>query len=692
MRYLYRMAALLCIPVLFFMTGCSYRTSSSQPLTYTETIAEGRAAVKEIMAAAGATAISVALTDGDRMIWNEAFGNADMSSGRSAVASTMFSDCSVSKMFAAVAVMKLVDQGKVSLDAPLGTYLPDFRMDSPSYTDITVRMLLNHSAGLPGGDMRNAGTPEPYTGFAAQVMADLKQQRLKHTPGYMSVYSNDGFTMIENLVKAVSGKSYPQFVQDEILSPLGMTNSRYAVQKLDPVSYAKPHTGQIPNEPYSLNMYATGGLYTTAEDMARLGAMLINGGVYNNRRVLTARSIAAMAQDQTLGSFNPLPSNFMRFGLGWDSVAAGGFDAVGIKAWQKGGDMSGEYGTMFVVLPEERLAVMVMGASNGAGSEQMLKIAERTLLKALVERGRLTAMPTPLDGSVQLPLHNPPDQDTGDVNGYYADHGTVYQATLSGNALSITKRGKDGSWSAMAGGLLLRNDGWYAASGDAVKAFRSLAQEGRRYLAVRFRDGLGHYSSTAVLAQKLAENRAQISDAWKARSTEQWLPVNDAMAAIGHGGNLSLSTTNLPPGYLSVNGTVLSDMPTPVDDRLDGMILLIPQTNGRDLNDLVVSLVAQEKWLLFGSTLYRPESGISTLDAGQSSVTIGNDGYMEWRRLPATGSLTINGATAWQIFDGTFQPLLHGTGNGGGKLSGSKGNYLMLYGAPGLAISMTLTI
>jgi hypothetical protein len=297
----------------------------------------------------------------------------------------------------------------------------------------------------------------------------------------------------------------------------------------------------------------------------------------------------------------------------------------------------------------------VIGASNGFGSSKALKIAERVLLRALVERGRLAAMPKQLDGSTQLPLENPTDQEKSYVSGYYAANGAVYQAIFSSDILSIMTRGKDGSWSALLTGLKLRNDGWYAADGDTVTAIRSIARAGRQYLAIRYADGIGHYSSTLVLAQKLAVNRPQLPDIWKAHAAEQWMPVNDAMASLDGPVNLTLSTTNLPPGYLAANGTVLSDMPTPANNRLDGMILLIPQAQGRDLNDLAVAQVQQKDWLLFGSTFYRPASGVADLDAGQSSVTIGNDGFIEWRRLSATGSLTTNGTTVWRIFDSALQ-------------------------------------
>ncbi len=294
----------LFLAIILF-AGCG---GSSDPEPYSAAIAEARTAAREAMAESEASALTLALVDGERVIWTESLEHAK-GTGIVTGPEVMFGIGSVSKMFATIAVMKLVERGKVSLDEPLVTYLPDFSMLSPQYRDITVRMLLNHSAGFPGGDLRNGLTAAPFTGFAAQVMESMKFQRLKHAPGYLSVYSNDGFTMVENLVKAVTGISYPDFVQQEILTPLGMTNSRYPTELLPDGSYARPYTGETVQPYTSLNIYATGALYATATDMGKLAMMLINGGLHGSQRILSAASIAAMAQDQTLSSFNPLPSD-----------------------------------------------------------------------------------------------------------------------------------------------------------------------------------------------------------------------------------------------------------------------------------------------------------------------------------------------------------------------------------------------
>ncbi len=90
---------------------------------------------------------------------------------------------SSTKLVSALAIMKLVEEGRLSLDAPVTRYIPDFTMASPAYRRITVRMLLDHTAGIPGTNMVNSVTLTPWPGYADATLAFLKAQRLKAKPG-----------------------------------------------------------------------------------------------------------------------------------------------------------------------------------------------------------------------------------------------------------------------------------------------------------------------------------------------------------------------------------------------------------------------------------------------------------------------------------------------------------------------------
>jgi CubicO group peptidase (beta-lactamase class C family) len=659
------------LPLLLFglCPGCG---SDSAFPNYTATIAEAKAAAAEAKAECDASAITLVLVDGKGVIWTESRGDADRAAGKVADPETMFGIGSVSKMLATIAVMQLVEKGDVLLEEPLTTYLKQFSMASPEYRNIKVRMLLNHSAGFPGGDTRNAFSEAPVTGYAAQVMDGLKYQRLKHAPGYLNVYSNDGFTMVENLVKEVSGVSYPAYVRRYILAPLEMTHSRYMDDYLPDGSYAKTYTGETVHPYTSLNLYATGGLYSSAADMAKLMMMFINKGAQGGKQILSPGSIVAMSQDQTVGTFNPSPSDLIRYGLGWDTVTQPGLKAVGISGWQKGGSINGLYGAMFrsvmIIAPEANLGVAVMIASNKISSDAIQKAGERVLLRALVDRGALREVPASLTRN-PLPVVSPSAEEKNAFSGSYAASGALYWLSFAADGfLTVDSYGENG-WIPLYQRFKKRSDGWYAADGDSITALRLLTASGRGYIEIRKLAGAGHYTTTNLMAQQLAA-RGDVSSVWQARQGIRWLPVNeDSLASfldLPISPGLMLTAVDGLTGYLFKDLKVLRDMDPQMDVRLDGMFLQIPQIMGRDLVDAAIERRAESDWLRVGSTLYRPQTGI-----------------------PVSGSISINNATAWRLYDGNFNQKASGAGSGSAVLPGPGGAaYLLLFGSPGVTINL----
>ena len=687
-----RHAELFSLLTFFFLfTGCS--SDSGNDFTYSATIAEGRAAVSEVIEETGAVSISVALVDGDGVIWSEAFGSADRDAGMDATADTLYGACSISKIIATVAVMILVDQGEVALDEPVTTYVPDFSMPlDERYQDITARMLLNHSSGLPGYDPGSV-TSDPFPEYAAQMLDGLTYQRLLYEPGTISAYNNDGFTMVENLVKAVTGEDYPDFVRQRVLEPLGMSSSQFQDVPLDAGSYARAYNGESLWPLYSFNVYASGGLYSTPEELSRVAMMLINEGVYGGGRILSASSVAAMAQDQRLGSFNPVPCDESRYGLGWDTVAQPGLAAVGVTAWQKTGDISGIYGSNMVVVPEENLGVVIFGASGAVattfGSSHAVRIANRILLRALVERGRISEMPDPLS-STPLPLQAVTQEEKDTYPGIYASSMGICRLSYEADdALTLEVFSPD--WTPTYVNLRLRSDGWYAADSDPTTALRLLTRAGRSYIALRQRGASDHYSYTALSGQ-LLDDKPPLSAAWDARLAETWLPVNKDLSVHfpvkNEAPGLRLSTITGLTGYLQGN-KILGDMTPASDDRLDGKFLIVPD-NVRGLEDAAIETWDGQEWLRLGSYLYRPLSGVPLLAAGPTTVTIGGDGFAEWLGLPSSGALSIIGSAFWFLYDAEVTEIDSGTGSVDLSLLGAGAKYLLLCGETGTEITLGL--
>ncbi|KOY16635.1 beta-lactamase, partial [Paenibacillus xylanivorans] len=160
----------------------------------------------------------------------------------------------------------------MDLDVPVVNYIPDFKMKDNRYKQITSRMLLNHSSGLLGSSGSNATLYGDNDTYSHDTFLDqLAIQTLKADPGEYSVYCNDGFTLAEILVERVSGMGFTAFIHKYITEPLDMKHTKTPQDVVDPVEmagiYSPLYEGQLPQENY--NIIATGGIYSTAEDLVK---------------------------------------------------------------------------------------------------------------------------------------------------------------------------------------------------------------------------------------------------------------------------------------------------------------------------------------------------------------------------------------------------------------------------------------
>jgi len=661
-------------------SGCSYSSPSS--LGYTAVIKEGRTAVKEIMETTGASSVSLAFIDGKKVVWTETFGLADKESQTAPAVDTMYCIGSTSKMVATVAVMKLVDQGLLSLDGPLKNYIASFSMASPEYAQITVRMLLNHSAGFPGTDYRNSETsaPLPFS-LSAQILGTLRTQRLKHAPGYMNVYSNDGFTIIEQLVTAVTGKSYAQFVQEEIFTPLGMTHSRYPLGYFPDGSFAKRYEAGTLVPQLFLNSFGSGGLYSTPTDLAKIAMMILGGGKLGDVRILSEASVSAMGVDQTIGRFNPVKAKSYSYGLGWDTVIQPGLGAVGVTGWQKGGDVT-LYGSVLTVAPAEGLAVVVMGTSGSFASGSATVIAERILLRALAEKGRIE-MPSPLNLSPR-PLQAPSSGQLASVSGYYANYNTLLRVQKqSDNSLNIDTFSAVKGWTPLKTGLRLRDDNRFSSDESPSMSYSFKTADDRHYLIIRYVTGYGHYQDEIVNGQQIAA-AGPLPASWSNRLGKVWL-VTNAVPDSDAWESPSIRLNAFEDLLLLNRGEVQAVNPS-FSNSTAGMMVLIPQIYGRDLDDVVMENHSDGEWIRLGSFLYRPQGTIPVLSAGGNFVSIGSQGLAEWRTIDATGvtkRISIHPDARWGMYNSKFERIENKT-----VLSGDR-YYLVFHDAADVNVDST---
>ena len=218
--------------------------SLTVPALAAEDTAETADPVEAALAAAetygATTSIQYALWKDGEIVSTGGSGVYSKTENRALTDDILYGVGSVSKIYTTVAVLQLAEKHRLSLDAPVTRYLKDFKMADPRYKDITVRMLLNHSSGIMGTGLGGAMLfGEADTSATDGLLESLSTQRLVADPGAYSVYCNDGFTLAELVVEAVSGLDFMDYVDKYILDPIGLDDTFAPGGDFDMIHLAK---------------------------------------------------------------------------------------------------------------------------------------------------------------------------------------------------------------------------------------------------------------------------------------------------------------------------------------------------------------------------------------------------------------------------------------------------------------------
>ena len=317
------------------------------------------------------------VADGDKSLHLASTGMADIETKRLMATDSIFWIASMTKPITATAVMMMQDEGKLSVDDPVSKYLPEFTGDKAG---ITIEQCLTHSSGL-----------SDVTGEETKSVATLKDlvplfaaKPLVFPPGRKWQYCQTGINTAGRIVEVVSGKSFPEFLEERIFGPLGMKDTTFYLTETQTArlvtSYSiaggvlKPAALRHLNgkSPASSDRYpmANGGLFSTAEDYAKFAQMILNGGVVGGKRYLKEESVKQMTTvqsgDLTTGF---TPGN--AWGLGWCVVR----EPQGVTAALSAGSFGhgGAYGTQAWIDPvKKRFHIMMIQRAdigNGDASE-----------------------------------------------------------------------------------------------------------------------------------------------------------------------------------------------------------------------------------------------------------------------------------------------------------------------------------
>jgi CubicO group peptidase (beta-lactamase class C family) len=332
-------------------------------------IPEFEAAVRAEMAEWRMEGIAVAWVDGGATVYDAAFGEAKSGS--------VFRAGSVSKLFNAVAVMQLVEQGKLDLDAAI----PAGRLPAnpfPGAPAVTLRQLLSHRSGLQR-ESTVGGYFDSSEPTLEATVASLRGSVLVSPPGSENRYSNIGPSLAGQLAAEAAGMGFPALQAGRIFKPLGMTASAWLREDLPGAAPLPSHLrvadgkggfARRSTPVFDLGTLPAGNLYTTSSDLARFIAMLAAGGDSPGGRVLKQETLQGMWEPQ----FDPKGS----FGLGFALGEWRGYRTVG-----HGGAVYG-HSTALTYLPEEKIGVVVLcneDIVNGR-TQHLANLALSLMLKA----------------------------------------------------------------------------------------------------------------------------------------------------------------------------------------------------------------------------------------------------------------------------------------------------------------------
>ena len=479
---------------------------------------------------------------------------------------------SVSQVYVVTAVMQLVDQGKVDLDAPITEYIPEFKLSDERYKDITVRMLMNHTSGLMGsvygdgmieyGEINNT---EYHDGF----LKVLSGERLKAAPGEYNCYCNDGFTLLEILVERVSGMTFTEYLEKNISDPLGLKNTGTPFDRKnidDQVPVYLYRNVRMASE--NLEAIGTGGISSDAKELCAFGSTFFRG----DETLLSEKAKNSMAESQAT------ETSGIEWGLGWDEVSIKDYESAGIKVLQKGGDTNYQHASL-TVAPDEEISIAVI--SSGGSSSVNEELAGELMDIALEEKGINVEHP-----EKQIPeIADEIPDELKEHEGIYTIKSMLIDVRFPDmKYMQVTSLTEDNAFEEQY--VYTENGTFIKVSGDVesgnaipVKPLVEICFEtvnGRNFI----KDSDSEYTAERISENAVSEN---VQNAWNERNDVTYYYINGDYGDTTYTfiSSVTLNTYDEVPGY--VNACTI------VDENHAEHRTNIPSMTSRDLSDIVIS-------------------------------------------------------------------------------------------------------
>ena len=333
----------------------------------------------------------------DGILSHEAVGQRDLADKSPMRKDALFRIASMTKPITAIAIMILVDEGKLSPDDDVAKHLPEFANatligDKKPSRPLKIRDLLTHTGGLPNYPKEFAEIYMNRDRTLAETSKAVATQPLQFEPGSKWAYCNSGIDTLGRIVEVASGESFEAFLQKRVFDPLRMKDTAFYPTPEHRKRLAKTYNKKDGKLVLDMNLIGlpekptfpipAGGLVSCGADLAELYRMMLNKGELNGKRILSEKAVAEMTRTQT----GDIATGFvpgMSFGYGWAVVK----EPKGVTAMMSAGTYGhgGAFGTQGWIDPKQDLFVILLiqrtGLSNADASPMRQKLQELAVKK-----------------------------------------------------------------------------------------------------------------------------------------------------------------------------------------------------------------------------------------------------------------------------------------------------------------------
>ena len=342
------------IAAIFIFTGCATAPKKPEPITvgnydyvkeYITWLAKNEMKKNQVVG------LSIAIVDDQGIVWAQGFGYADAAEKVPATPETVYRIGSISKLFTVMATMQLAEQGKIDIDQPLKRYLPEFSIKTlfPDSGSITLRTIMTHHSGLPGGVSKGMWTSEP----PATLLYRLKDEYAAYPPNYVLAYSNAAMALLGLMIEQVSATQFCDYMAQSVFNLIGMQQSSFKLTPEIEGHLSRGYRNGKEAQQLPLRDMAAGSMYSNVIDLSRFIQMVFAKGEVGNRQLLQPATIDEMLRSQN----ETVPLDFgQQIGLGWFLNYT---RYKNLKIASHGG-ATPLFRTNLMILPEKKLGIVVL--------------------------------------------------------------------------------------------------------------------------------------------------------------------------------------------------------------------------------------------------------------------------------------------------------------------------------------------